>query len=387
MLKKTNTKVFCLEFATLRVINASYDKKRRKKSKIQTQTAGNEFNNKGYMNVLQKEIKRRSAMQATVVALAVMAGSTFCLPAHAGMAATGLSGNSAAGYKSAVIQTGDDNGRTTAIPADSLSNEQQAAKKRQQALIDSLMSEQTLDDVVVTSQRQLVKVDAEKLTYDIQADEEAKTKTVMDMLKKVPLVTVDGQDNITVKGSSDFKIYKNGHPDPSLSNNAKDVLKAIPASSIKRIEVITEPGAKYDAEGVTAILNIVMADGSSMNGVTATLQTQISNRGPMASGYIAAQAGKFAVSANYGIFHQNGSFTTPRNTESMTYGDTGNTLTNRSEMKQPATVNFLDLNTSYELDSLNLFTLSGSGFFFTLDLAGTTQTAMNAPDGSPIYKV
>ena len=386
MLKKLNTKVFCLGFATLRVINASYDKKRRGKSKIQTQTAGNEFNNKGYMNVLQKEIKRRSAMQATVVALAVMAGSTLCLPARAGMAATGLSGNSAAGYKSAAILIGDDNGSTTAIPADSLSNEQQAAKKRQQALIDSLMSEQTLDDVVVTSQRQLVKVDAEKLTYDIQADEEAKTKTVMDMLKKVPLVTVDGQDNITVKGSSDFKIYKNGHPDPSLSNNAKDVLKAIPASSIKKIEVITEPGAKYDAEGVTAILNIVMADGSSMNGVTATLQTQISNRGPMASGYIAAQAGKFAVSANYGMFRQNGSFTTPRSTESMTYGDTGNTLTNRSEMKQPATVNFLDLNTSYELDSLNLFTLSGSGFFFTLDLNGTTQTAMTAPDGSPIYK-
>lgn len=194
MLKNLNTKVFCLGFATLRVINASYDKNRREKSKIQTQTAGNEFNNKGYMNVLQKEIKRRSAMQATVVALAVMAGSTFCLAARAGMAATGLSGNSAAGYKSAVIQTGDDNGNTAAIPADSLSNEQQAAKKRQQALIDSLMSEQTLDDVVVTSQRQLVKVDAEKLTYDIQADEEAKTKTVMDMLKKVPLgVIIDIQ--------------------------------------------------------------------------------------------------------------------------------------------------------------------------------------------------
>ena len=80
-------------------------------------------------------------MQATVVALAVMAGSTLCLPAHAGMAATGLSGNSAAGYKSAAILIGDDNGSTTAIPADSLSNEQQAAKKRQQALIDSLMSE------------------------------------------------------------------------------------------------------------------------------------------------------------------------------------------------------------------------------------------------------
>lgn len=338
------------------------------------------------MNVLRKGIKRRSGVQTTMVALAVMAGSTFCLSAHAGMATKGVNGNRAADCKSATIQVDDEDGNSATVPADSLSSEKLAAKKRQQALIDSLMAEQTLDGVVVTSQRQLVKVDAEKLTYDIQADEESKTKTVMDMLRKVPLVTVDGQDNITVKGSSDFKIYKNGHPDPSLSNNAKDVLKAIPASSIKKIEVITEPGAKYDAEGVTAILNIVMKDGSNMNGITTTLQTQISDRGSQASAYIAAQTGKFAISTNYGMFHQSGSFTTPRSTETMIYGDTGNTLTTQTEMKQPATVHFLDLNTSYELDSLNLFTLSGSGFFYTLDLDGTTRTAMTAPDGSPIYK-
>ena len=114
---------------------------------------------------------------------------------------------------------------------------------------DSITWDKTLDEVVITSQRQLVKSDPDKLTYDIQGDEESKTKTIIEMLKKVPMVTVDGEDNIRVNGSSEFKIYKNGHLDPSMSKNPKEVLKSIPASMVKKIEVITEPGAKYDAEG------------------------------------------------------------------------------------------------------------------------------------------
>ena len=112
-----------------------------------------------------------------------------------------------------------------------------------------------LKGVEVTAQRPLVKNDIDRLSYDVQGDADSKTNSVLEMLRKVPLVTVDGQDNITVRGSSGFKIYYNGRPAPMLSGDkAKDVLRAIPASMIKRIEVITDPGAKYDAEGVSAIL-------------------------------------------------------------------------------------------------------------------------------------
>ena len=90
--------------------------------------------------------------------------------------------------------------------------------------------------------------------YDVQADEDSKTQTVLDMLRKVPMVTVDGEDNIKVKGNSSFKIYKNGHLDPSLTQNAKEILKSMPASMVKRIEVITDPGAREDAEGMNATL-------------------------------------------------------------------------------------------------------------------------------------
>ena len=131
---------------------------------------------------------------------------------------------------------------------------------------DSITWSQELEGVEIKAQRQLIKQEIDRIGYDVQADEESKTLTVIDMLRKVPMVTVDGEDNIKVKGNSSFKIYKNGHYDPSLSKNAKETFKSMPASMVKRIEVITDPGAREDAEGVDAILNIVMVDGSKMQG-------------------------------------------------------------------------------------------------------------------------
>lgn len=71
-----------------------------------------------------------------------------------------------------------------------------------------------LGDVTVTAQRKLVKNDIDKLTYDVANDETARTKNTLDMLRSVPLVTIDGQENISIKGSPSFKVYRNGTPTP-----------------------------------------------------------------------------------------------------------------------------------------------------------------------------
>ena len=69
---------------------------------------------------------------------------------------------------------------------------------------DSITWNKELDGVVIKAQRQLVRQDIDRIAYDVQADEESKTQTVMDMLRKMPMVTVDGEDNIKVKGNSSF---------------------------------------------------------------------------------------------------------------------------------------------------------------------------------------
>lgn len=79
----------------------------------------------------------------------------------------------------------------------------------------------TLAGVEVTAQKPLVTTEIDRLSYDIQGDEESKTNNIFEMLKKVPLVSIDGEENIKVNGSSSFKIYKNGRPNTSWSNNPK----------------------------------------------------------------------------------------------------------------------------------------------------------------------
>ncbi|MEG2592971.1 MAG: TonB-dependent receptor, partial [Bacteroides sp.] len=84
-----------------------------------------------------------------------------------------------------------------------------------------------LKGVEVIAQKPLVKADIDKIEYNVQDDPDSKSNTVLEMLRKVPLVTVDGEDNIKVNGSSSFKIHVNGKPDNMMSNNPVDVLKSM----------------------------------------------------------------------------------------------------------------------------------------------------------------
>ena len=102
---------------------------------------------------------------------------------------------------------------------------------------------QRLGEVTVTAQKPLVKAEIDKLTYSLEDDPEAQTNNTLEMLRKVPMVTVDGDDQIQLKGSTNFKIYMNGKPSNLLSNNPAEVLKSKPANSVKNIEVLTDPGA------------------------------------------------------------------------------------------------------------------------------------------------
>lgn len=137
-------------------------------------------------------------------------------------------------------------------------------------LLASSMSEK-LEELTVVAQKPIIKSEVDRITYDVEADPEAPAKNALDMLRKMPLITVDGEDNIQLNGSSSFKIHVNGNPSSLFDNEPGKTLKGIPATAIKNVEVITSPGAKYDAEGVGGIINIVMSQGTNMDGYTATV--------------------------------------------------------------------------------------------------------------------
>ena len=234
---------------------------------------------------------------------------------------------------------------------------------------------QKLEEVVVAQRRQLIKNDIDKLTYDVQHDKTAQTKTTLEILKKIPLVTVDGQENIRVQGSTSFKVYRNGHPDPSLSGqNLKDILKAIPASTIKRIEVITDPGAKYDAEGTTAILNIVMMSNTKLQGVSGNVNSNIDSHGSVRLGtYLTTKVGKLTTTVNYNYANQNKNQTENYREEAYNYVKTGEHTHEYGKNSTGATIHFGNINASYEIDSLNLMTASTNFFGYKAD-ANTQST-------------
>ena len=212
-----------------------------------------------------------------------------------------------------------------------------------------------LKDVEVVAQKPLVKMETDKMTYDVQSDNDVKTNTVLDMLRKVPMVTVDGQDNITVNGQGSFKVYVDGKPNVMFSSNPSQIFKAMPASAVKSIEVVTNPGAKYDAEGVGGVLNIIMntGDGKSkakMNGYNGSVALTLGNNGSRTTTFFSGQQGKLTYSANVmgAKFKSNGTETEMHRTSSdgsaMSYWQKGNTK-----------INFTMANISlgYELDSMS----------------------------------
>ena len=251
---------------------------------------------------------------------------------------------------------------------------------------DSITWNKELEGVVIKAQRQLIKQEIDRIGYDVQADEESKTQTVLDMLRKVPMVTVDGQDNILVKGNSSFKIYKNGHYDPSLSKNAKEVFKSMPATMVKRIEVITDPGAREDAEGVDAILNIVMVNGSKMQGITGVVSaTYTTLNHPNFYTSLTGQMGKLLMSVDYGYSRMSS-----RESESIVetarqYLDTGNRMLIHSDGTNPGGIHYANLNASYDIDSLNLVSASFGGYFYKLNVQGDSKTSLYSASDQPIY--
>lgn len=234
------------------------------------------------------------------------------------------------------------------------------------ALTDSVKTDTTttwqknLDGVTVVARKPLVKSDIDKLTYDMESDPESKTNTIIEMLRKVPMVTVDGEDNIKVNGSSSFKVYVDGKPNAMMTNNPTQVLKSMPANMIKKIEVITNPGPKYDAEGVGGVLNIITR-GKGLEGYNLTLGANANTNGALGANVFGiVQKDKLMLSAGYSywqIFQPRRWGGTDRTLKQATDDNSANLHTEKTT-KANSNYHNANIEASYELDSLNLFSAS-----------------------------
>jgi ferric enterobactin receptor len=211
-----------------------------------------------------------------------------------------------------------------------------------------------LKEVTVTALKPIVKQEVDRISYDLEADPESKVYSVLEMMKKVPYLSLDAEDNIFLKGNSDFKILINGKPSSMMERSYKDVLRTMPASSIVRIEVITTPPAKYDAEGLAGIINII-TNKKIDNGYNGTLNVseRFPTGGPGVGGSLSAQLGKIGMSVNAGLNQY-------KNPSTQTISNRVTTGANPTELDQRGwngnnnKNGYIGYEITYEIDTLNL---------------------------------
>jgi outer membrane receptor protein involved in Fe transport len=214
-----------------------------------------------------------------------------------------------------------------------------------------------LKEVSVTADRPLIKQEIDRISYDIQADPESKGLTVLDMMRKVPLLSLDADDNIKLKGSGNYKILINGKPSTMVARSPKDVLRSMPASSILKIEVITTPPAKYDSEGLSGIINIITSKKVD-NGYNGSLNLRYQGPvgGPGLGGFLTIKQGKLGVTA-YGGTGFYSSPETESSTTRTTTGDLPTSLLSSGFRKFNNNYRYGGVELSYEIDTLNLITV------------------------------
>ena len=217
-----------------------------------------------------------------------------------------------------------------------------------------------VDQVVVEVQKPLVIADAEKMTYSVEDDPQSSGSTLEEIIRKVPQLSLDGDGNVMLNGQSNFKVLVNGHNSAAFSSNFTDLIRSMPADQISRIEVITNPSMKYDAEGVGGILNLVTSKKKREFGYNGSLSanTRISESGPgwYSSGNLSMQTDKFAFGARGWIYTGDWDYLNLSRQENFN----SENRYKHSEGKGTGeyTGGGLNLDMSYQPDTLNLLTFS-----------------------------
>ncbi|WP_143305661.1 outer membrane beta-barrel protein [Chitinophaga vietnamensis] len=153
-----------------------------------------------------------------------------------------------------------------------------------------------LTEIVVSGRKPLIQSSGDKLVYNAAADIGNRSGSASDVLRKAPMITVGADGEVRLKGDANIKVLLNGLPSGMMAKNLKEALKAIPASMIESIEIITSPSAKYEAEGAAGVINIVTK--KKLKGAGGSIDLSAGNLEQSINGNLNATQGKFSLNLN-----------------------------------------------------------------------------------------
>jgi len=237
----------------------------------------------------------------------------------------------------------------------------------------------TLSEVTVTGEASVIETKIDKIVYNAEKDVTNAGGDAADVLRKVPLLSVDMDGNVSLRGSSNIRILINGKPSGMFSVSVADALKSIPADQIKSVEVITSPSAKYDGEGSAGILNIITKK-KRVQGFTGSVNSSVGTRLNNSTVNLSAAKGRFGISGGGSVhysFPSNGTFDFDRT-------DTLSDKQVRSLMQDGATrssrIGFHgNVSAFYDINAYNAINSSLRFHGFSFDRDGTTDALLSDP--------
>jgi len=218
---------------------------------------------------------------------------------------------------------------------------------------------QKLGEVVVTGKKPLIEERVDRTIYNADVDKTTAGGDATDVLKRVPLLSVDLDGNVSLRGSSNIRVLINNKPSTIAASSVADALKQIPADQIQTVEVITSPSAKYDAEGSGGIINIVTKQ-NNLKGGSLSLNTGVGLRATNLGLNGNYSNGKFGVSlGGFGraSYNQPGSFENAQNSIGLTTGTRTNVVQSADTRRNDAFGRYT-LGLTYDFNKQN--SLAGS---------------------------
>jgi len=218
----------------------------------------------------------------------------------------------------------------------------------------------TLNEVEVTGRKSTFVNSIDRKTFNVGEDLMSKAGSLSDLLQNVPSVQVDIDGNVSLRGSENVTILINGKPSAMMNLNRAAVLQQIPANSIEKIDVITNPSAKYKPDGISGIINIVLKKNRSMglNGnVSANVGNQSRYNGNATFNY---NPGKWNFYGNAGFRQDSRQRINDISTQTFLNGAETSFIHNHSESDARPTSTIAGLGTDYKLDDRNKFGLSAN---------------------------
>lgn len=242
--------------------------------------------------------------------------------------------------------------------------------------------QQMLNEVVIEYTRPIIEMQDDKIVYNVDQSIFSEGSVATDILKNVPLVTVDIDGKATIAGKRNTRIFIDGKPSDYSANSIGELLSVLPSDALESVEVITDPSSKFDADG-DGIINIVMKKGKKV-GLSGNVTSRAGTLGNHNSGiFLSKKDTKYAFTGNVGYTHTN----------VLNYGTsyrsnffTDTTINDQSNNSKRVTDGFSSrFSGNLDIDSAQSIKISARGGFNGGNIGSFSENAYLTNDGDLRY--